>query len=60
MPVMDGGTAIREIRAWETAQKKLHVPVIVLTAHDLLAPEPGAERTSDGEVMPAKNLTLSY
>lgn len=39
MPVMDGRTAIREIRAWETDHQKQHIPVIVLTAHDLIAPE---------------------
>jgi CheY-like chemotaxis protein len=39
MPVMDGRTAIREIRAWETDHKKQHVAVIVLTAHDVIARE---------------------
>ncbi len=31
MPVMDGYTAAREIRAWEAGQK--HVPIIAVTAH---------------------------
>jgi CheY-like chemotaxis protein len=42
MPVMDGRTAIREIRAWETDHKKQHIPVIVLTAHDLIARDASA------------------
>jgi CheY-like chemotaxis protein len=37
MPVMDGQTALRKIRAWETDHKKQHVAVIVLTAHDIVS-----------------------
>lgn len=37
MPVMDGRTAIRAIRKWETAHNKPHAPIMVLTAHDLIA-----------------------
>ena len=37
MPVMDGRTAIRGIRGWETRHGKPHTPIIVLTAHDLIA-----------------------
>ncbi|MFO0754266.1 MAG: response regulator [Thermodesulfovibrionales bacterium] len=33
MPVMDGYTAVREIRAWEREQGKEETPVIALTAH---------------------------
>jgi signal transduction histidine kinase/DNA-binding response OmpR family regulator len=33
MPVMDGHTATREIRAWEAAQGTTAVPVVALTAH---------------------------
>jgi PAS domain S-box-containing protein len=35
MPVMDGYTATREIRAWEQAQGKAPVPIVALTAHAL-------------------------
>jgi CheY-like chemotaxis protein/HPt (histidine-containing phosphotransfer) domain-containing protein len=42
MPVMDGRTAVRKIREWETDHNRHHIPVIVLTAHDLIARE--AER----------------
>jgi signal transduction histidine kinase/DNA-binding NarL/FixJ family response regulator len=35
MPVMDGYTATREIRAWEQANGKRRVPVVALTAHAL-------------------------
>lgn len=38
MPVMDGFSAIRAIRAWEAEQNRPHTPVIVLTAHDLMSP----------------------
>ncbi len=33
MPVMDGYTATREIRAWEQQQQRQSVPIIALTAH---------------------------
>ena len=33
MPVMDGHTATREIRAWEAAQGRTAVPIVALTAH---------------------------
>ena len=33
MPIMDGYTATREIRTWETAQGKPRVPIVALTAH---------------------------
>ena len=33
MPVMDGYTATREIRIWETAHGKRRVPIVALTAH---------------------------
>jgi CheY-like chemotaxis protein len=32
MPVMDGYTATRKIREWETAQRKSFVPIIACTA----------------------------
>lgn len=33
MPVMDGKSATRKIREWETSKKKAPTPVIALTAH---------------------------
>jgi PAS domain S-box-containing protein len=35
MPIMDGYTATREIRAWEKAQNLAQVPIVALTAHAL-------------------------
>ncbi len=35
MPVMDGYSATREIRAWEQANGRRRVPVVALTAHAL-------------------------
>jgi PAS domain S-box-containing protein len=35
MPVMDGYTATREIRAWERAEGKEPIPIVALTAHAL-------------------------
>jgi signal transduction histidine kinase/DNA-binding response OmpR family regulator len=35
MPVMDGYTSTREIRAWEQGNNKRRVPVVALTAHAL-------------------------
>jgi PAS domain S-box-containing protein len=35
MPVMDGLTATREIRAWEMAQGEPRIPIVALTAHAL-------------------------
>ncbi len=33
MPVMDGHTATREIRAWEAAEQRTGTPIVALTAH---------------------------
>ena len=44
MPVMDGRTAIRAIRKWETDGDKPHVPILVLTAHDLIARREDSDR----------------
>jgi CheY-like chemotaxis protein len=46
MPVMDGRTAIRGIRGWETRHGKPHTPIVVLTAHDLIG-----HQLSDGEAV---------
>lgn len=35
MPVMDGFTATRNIRAWEKAHERLPTPILALTAHAL-------------------------
>jgi hypothetical protein len=35
MPVMDGLTAVRQLRQWEQQQQRLRLPVIALTAHAL-------------------------
>jgi PAS domain S-box-containing protein len=35
MPLMDGRTATRAIRAWEAGQRRAPVPVLALTAHAL-------------------------
>jgi CheY-like chemotaxis protein/HPt (histidine-containing phosphotransfer) domain-containing protein len=48
MPVMDGRTAIRAIRGWETEHDRRHAPVMVLTAHDLIA-RPGGAAHEDPE-----------
>jgi CheY-like chemotaxis protein len=48
MPVMDGFSAIRAIRAWEAEQNRPHSPVIVLTAHDLISPMTKREERATG------------
>jgi len=51
MPVMDGYTATREIRAWEKANGKRRVPVVALTAHALDgAPNDSAVAGCDGHI----------
>ncbi|HAJ26076.1 MAG TPA: hybrid sensor histidine kinase/response regulator, partial [Syntrophus sp. (in: bacteria)] len=36
MPVMDGYTAVREIRAWEEKEKKTRTAIIALTAYAMI------------------------
>jgi PAS domain S-box-containing protein len=51
MPVMDGYTASREIRAWEKAQGLPRVPIVALTAHALIgAAGESAEAGCDGHL----------
>jgi PAS domain S-box-containing protein len=51
MPVMDGYTATREIRAWEQAQGKAPVPILALTAHALSgAAEESKQAGCDGHL----------
>ncbi len=35
MPVMDGYTATRAIRDWETANARTHIPIVLLSADDI-------------------------
>jgi PAS domain S-box-containing protein len=51
MPIMDGLTATREIRAWEQANTKPRVPIVALTAHALSgASEESIEAGCDGHL----------
>ncbi len=51
MPIMDGYTATREIRAWEKEQRVPPVPIIALTAHALSgASAESMEAGCDGHV----------
>jgi CheY-like chemotaxis protein len=47
MPVMDGYTATREIRAWEAQQNATRVPIVALTAH---APDESNAAGCDGHL----------
>jgi PAS domain S-box-containing protein len=51
MPVMDGYTATREIRAWEQAQALAPIPIVALTAHALSgAAEESKQAGCDGHL----------
>jgi PAS domain S-box-containing protein len=51
MPIMDGYTATREIRAWETEHQASRVPIVALTAHALSgASTESMEAGCDGHV----------
>ncbi|HXP89146.1 MAG TPA: PAS domain S-box protein [Bryobacteraceae bacterium] len=51
MPIMDGHTAAREIRAWETAHGQPRIPIVALTANALSgASAESIEAGCDGHV----------
>jgi CheY-like chemotaxis protein len=46
MPVMDGRTAMHRIRVWEAEHHRRHIPIIVLTARELIRQESGLARSA--------------
>lgn len=51
MPVLDGFQATRQIRAWESAQRRPAVPIIALTAHALEDTERACEEAGMNTVL---------
>ena len=50
MPVMDGYTATKEIRAWERATGAPRIPILALTAHELQGGTESLEAGCDGHL----------